>query len=62
MLNTHRYGNITEAAIPLFLWDFKHEINKGDLIVLAAFGGVYLGRHVGEVGVLILKLQLPYPG
>ena len=39
MLNIHRYGNTTAATIPLCLWDFKHEINKGDLIVLAAFGG-----------------------
>ena len=39
MLNIHRYGNTTAATIPLCLWDYKHEINKGDLIVLAAFGG-----------------------
>ena len=39
MLNIQRYGNTTAATIPLCLWDFKHEINKGDLIVLAAFGG-----------------------
>ncbi|HEV8285702.1 MAG TPA: 3-oxoacyl-[acyl-carrier-protein] synthase III C-terminal domain-containing protein [Chitinophagaceae bacterium] len=25
--------------MPFCLWDFKHEINKGDLIVLAVFGG-----------------------
>ncbi|HEY5772557.1 MAG TPA: 3-oxoacyl-[acyl-carrier-protein] synthase III C-terminal domain-containing protein [Chitinophagaceae bacterium] len=34
-----QYGNTTAATIPLCLWDFKHEINKGDLIVLAAFSG-----------------------
>ena len=39
MLNIQRYGNTTAATIPLCLWDYKHEINKGDLIVLAAFGG-----------------------
>jgi 3-oxoacyl-[acyl-carrier-protein] synthase-3 len=39
MLNIQRYGNTTSATIPLCLWDWKHEINKGDLIVLAAFGG-----------------------
>ncbi|MER3498404.1 MAG: 3-oxoacyl-ACP synthase [Chitinophagaceae bacterium] len=39
MLNIHRYGNTTAATIPLCLWDWKHEINKGDLLVLAAFGG-----------------------
>jgi len=39
MLNIERYGNTTAATIPLCLWEWKHEINKGDLIVLAAFGG-----------------------
>lgn len=39
MLNIQRYGNTTAATIPLCLWEWKHEINKGDLIVLAAFGG-----------------------
>jgi 3-oxoacyl-[acyl-carrier-protein] synthase III len=39
MLNIHRYGNTTAATIPLCLYDYLHEINKGDLIVLAAFGG-----------------------
>ncbi len=39
MLNISRYGNTTAATIPLCLWDWKHELNKGDLIVLAAFGG-----------------------
>jgi 3-oxoacyl-[acyl-carrier-protein] synthase-3 len=39
MLNIQRYGNTTSATIPLCLWDWKHEINKGDLLVLAAFGG-----------------------
>ncbi len=39
MLNIHRYGNTTAATIPLCLWDWKHDLNKGDNIVLAAFGG-----------------------
>jgi 3-oxoacyl-[acyl-carrier-protein] synthase-3 len=39
MLNIERYGNTTAATIPLCLWEWKHDINKGDLIVLAAFGG-----------------------
>ena len=39
MINIHRYGNTTAATIPLCLWDWKHELNKGDNIVLAAFGG-----------------------
>lgn len=39
MINIQRYGNTTGGTIPLCLWDWKHELNKGDLIVLAAFGG-----------------------
>jgi 3-oxoacyl-[acyl-carrier-protein] synthase-3 len=39
MLNIQKYGNTTAATIPLCLWEWKHELNKGDLIVLAAFGG-----------------------
>jgi 3-oxoacyl-[acyl-carrier-protein] synthase-3 len=39
MLNIERYGNTTAATIPLCLWEWKHELNKGDLLVLAAFGG-----------------------
>ena len=39
MLNIHKYGNTTAATIPLCLWEWKHELNKGDNIVLAAFGG-----------------------
>ena len=39
MLNIQRYGNTTAATIPLCLWDWRHELNKGDNIVLAAFGG-----------------------
>jgi 3-oxoacyl-[acyl-carrier-protein] synthase-3 len=39
MLNIQRYGNTTAATIPLCLWDWRKELNKGDNIVLAAFGG-----------------------
>ncbi len=39
MLNIHKYGNTTAATIPLCLWEWKHELNKGDNLVLAAFGG-----------------------
>lgn len=39
MLNIERYGNTTAATIPLCLWEWKKQLNKGDLIVLAAFGG-----------------------
>jgi len=39
MLNIQRYGNTTGATIPLCLWEWENRLNKGDLIVLAAFGG-----------------------
>jgi 3-oxoacyl-[acyl-carrier-protein] synthase-3 len=39
MLNISKYGNTTAATIPLCLWDYRKEINKGDNLVLAAFGG-----------------------
>ena len=39
MVNIERYGNTTAATIPLCLWDYRKQINKGDNIVLAAFGG-----------------------
>ena len=39
MLNIQKYGNTTAATIPLCLWDYRKRINKGDNLVLAAFGG-----------------------
>lgn len=39
MINIQKYGNTTAATIPLCLWEWKNELNKGDNIVLAAFGG-----------------------
>ncbi|MBM3442861.1 MAG: ketoacyl-ACP synthase III [Bacteroidetes bacterium] len=39
MLNIERYGNTTAATIPLCLWDYRKQLNKGDNLVLAAFGG-----------------------
>jgi 3-oxoacyl-[acyl-carrier-protein] synthase III len=39
MINIQKYGNTTAATIPLCLWDWENQLNKGDLIVLAAFGG-----------------------
>jgi len=39
MINIQKYGNTTAATIPLCLWEWRHQINKGDLLVLAAFGG-----------------------
>ncbi|MDP4282931.1 MAG: beta-ketoacyl-ACP synthase III [Bacteroidota bacterium] len=39
MINIQRYGNTTSATIPLCLWEWEKKLKKGDLIVLAAFGG-----------------------
>ena len=39
MINIHRYGNTTAATIPLCLWDWQDKLQKGDNLVLAAFGG-----------------------
>ena len=39
MLNIQRYGNTTNATIPLCLWDWEDKLKKGDNLILAAFGG-----------------------
>ncbi len=39
MINIHKYGNTTNATIPLVLWDYEKKLKKGDNLVLAAFGG-----------------------
>ena len=39
MVNIERYGNTTNATIPLCLWEWEDQINKGDNLILAAFGG-----------------------
>ena len=39
MLNIEKYGNTTNGTIPLCLWEWENHLNKGDNIVLAAFGG-----------------------
>lgn len=39
MININKYGNTTAATIPLCLYDWKDKLNKGDNLVLAAFGG-----------------------
>lgn len=41
VINIERYGNTTAATIPLCLWELQNEgkINKGDNLILAAFGG-----------------------
>jgi 3-oxoacyl-[acyl-carrier-protein] synthase-3 len=39
MITIHKYGNTTNATIPLNLWDYESSLKKGDNIVFAAFGG-----------------------
>ncbi|MDJ1469970.1 beta-ketoacyl-ACP synthase III [Cytophagaceae bacterium DM2B3-1] len=39
MINIHKYGNTTDATLPLALWDYEHLLKKGDNIIFAAFGG-----------------------
>ena len=39
MYNIQKYGNTTNGTIPLCLWEWEKQLNKGDNIILAAFGG-----------------------
>lgn len=39
MINIDRYGNTTNATIPLCLWEWESKLKKGDNIIIAAFGG-----------------------
>jgi 3-oxoacyl-[acyl-carrier-protein] synthase-3 len=50
MINIQRYGNTTAGTLPLCLWDWEKQLKKGDNIVLAAFGRLYLGCYMGQMG------------
>lgn len=39
MLNIDRYGNTTNATIPLCLWEWESKLHKGDNLIISAFGG-----------------------
>ncbi len=39
MINIEKYGNTTAATIPLCLWEWEDKLQKGDNLILAAFGG-----------------------
>lgn len=39
MINIQKYGNTTAATLPLCLWDYEDQLEKGDNIILTAFGG-----------------------
>ena len=38
MINIQKYGNTTSATIPLCLYEWEHQLHKGDNLILAAFG------------------------
>jgi 3-oxoacyl-[acyl-carrier-protein] synthase III len=39
MINIENYGNTTSATIPLCIWEYEKRLKKGDILILAAFGG-----------------------
>jgi 3-oxoacyl-[acyl-carrier-protein] synthase-3 len=39
MINIHKYGNTTAATIPLCLWEYEHQLKKGDNLIITSFGG-----------------------
>jgi len=39
MINIQNYGNTTTATIPLCIWEYEKQLKKGDILILAAFGG-----------------------
>ncbi|PSQ51373.1 MAG: 3-oxoacyl-ACP synthase [Bacteroidetes bacterium QH_10_64_37] len=39
MLNIDRYGNTTAATIPLCLYDWEEDLERGDELIVTAFGG-----------------------
>ena len=39
VVNIEKYGNTTAGTLPLCLWDWEPKFNKGDKILLSAFGG-----------------------
>ena len=39
MLNIDRYGNTTAATIPLCLFDWEEDLERGDELIVTAFGG-----------------------
>lgn len=39
MINIENYGNTTAATIPLCIWEYERRLKKGDILILAAFGG-----------------------
>ena len=38
LINITKYANTTSATIPLLMWEYQNNFNKGDNLVLSAFG------------------------
>ena len=38
LMNIENYGNTTAATIPLLMYDYEKNFNKGDKLILAAYG------------------------
>lgn len=38
MINIHKYGNTTAATLPLCLYEWESQLNKGDNLILVTFG------------------------
>ncbi|MEP7169926.1 MAG: beta-ketoacyl-ACP synthase III [Bacteroidota bacterium] len=39
MINIQKFGNTTNATIPLCLWEWEDKLKKGDNLIISAFGG-----------------------
>jgi 3-oxoacyl-[acyl-carrier-protein] synthase-3 len=48
MVTIHKYGNTTNATIPLCLWDYEEKLKPGNKMLFAAFGGgfTWAGAYV----------------
>ncbi|MCU0328211.1 MAG: ketoacyl-ACP synthase III [Chitinophagales bacterium] len=41
MINIQKYGNTTNATIPLAIWEYEGQLKKGDNLIACAFGAGY---------------------
>jgi 3-oxoacyl-[acyl-carrier-protein] synthase-3 len=42
MINIDRYGNTSAGTVPLCLWDYRHQLKKGDKLILVAIGAGFI--------------------